>query len=170
MSGKRRVLKDLKSARLLDEPPAFLATANTKLKRDSANWAGINYENKFAANMQAIFGDKVIHGPWIEYYDCRGRGVCQPDLVLLPTSSQPLVVFECKLSFTARKAANKMTNMYGPVTEYIWGTKPLLVQVCKFLKPSAKRTLIVKELDELWQYAIQSNVDAGIVTWNWRPL
>lgn len=170
MSGRRRVLNGLQNAKLLDEPPAFLIHANGKHKTGSANWAGINYENKFAEYMQAAFGDRAIHGPWIEYWDIKGRGLCQPDLVLLPKDDEPLTVFECKLTFTARKAGTKMTNMYGPIAEKIWGQKPLLVQVCKFLRPRAKRTLVVKQLDEIWEYGIQSAEDVGIITWNWRPL
>jgi hypothetical protein len=153
----------------MEEPPAFLKQGNKNMKPGSSNWAGIKFENKFADHMAAIYGDRAIHGPWIEYFDERGRGYCQPDVVLLASGDEPLIVFECKLTFRARKAGAKMINMYGPVAEYIWGSRPLLVQVCRFLRPSAKHTLIVKDIDDIWACGVKSNDDVGIITWNWKP-
>lgn len=118
------------------------------------------YEYRVVKLLRALYGeDQVLHGPWIEYEDSRGKGWCQPDAIILPPSEdKPLVIIECKL--TAKGAAEeKLKNIYCPVIERIFqipAERIKLVQVCKNLNKTFNGILL-EEVEQIynggWDFA-----------------
>ncbi len=165
MSGRRRTLKNLESAILLDGPPPFMADmlSAEKHNKGSANWAGIKYERQFADYMIARYGDDAMYGKWIEYTDERGKGWCQPDLILKHPDG--IIICECKLSYRPFAAQAKLSTMYAPCLKLIFTNGSVhTVQVCRNLKPAAKRTTLIANVKEILQCPTNS-----VLTWNWRP-
>jgi hypothetical protein len=112
--------------------------------------AGIKYEAEFADHLLENSKGYVRIGPWIYFEDANGWGYCQPDMVL--NSWERIYLFECKLSFTYRRAYKEMRDLYKPLLHELFGGAPITcVQVCRHLKPSAKRTTVVHELDEVFE-------------------
>lgn len=59
-----------------------------------------------------------MHGPWIEYRDHDGLGVCQPDFIVrLPGR---ILVIEAKLTFV-QNAILKLQTLYIPLVMHIEG-------------------------------------------------
>ncbi len=121
--------------------------------------AGVRYEKKFFAYMKDKYGAGVEVHPWIDFEDANGWGLCQVDLLM----KEPPIIFECKISFTPRKAYKEMQTLYQPVVEMYMGARAKMVQVCQHLKPSAKRTTVVKSFKE-----VQESEEEQL-TWLWRP-
>jgi len=123
-------------------------THTVKIRNSSeyskAQYLGIRFEKAFCEYLGAK-RDGVHIGPWLEFEDVNGWGLCQPDAVLL----DPFIIFECKLTF--KKAAfTEMSRLYRPVCErWLNLDKPKMVQVCKFLKPDAKNVELVFDLKEV---------------------
>ena len=121
---------------------------------------GVKYEEKFFNMLGSRYNRVYIH-PWLEFEDDNGKHVCQPDAVL----ADPFIIFECKLSFKYRKAYSELKTLYKPVVEsWLGQDNPKLVQVCKYLKPSARHTTVVHDMKEVKQ------LDKELLTWVWRPL
>lgn len=165
MSGRRRTLRGLQTAELLGEPPAHMKAwieGGNKPASGSYEWAGLKYEKQFADYMISRYGACVVHGPWIKYVDDHGPGYCQPDVVYVHKGG--VILFECKLTFRPRAASSKLLRMYGPCAAHIWPGPIHLVQVCRNLKPSAKKTPIIKSVKEILDCPTSE-----VMTWNWRP-
>ena len=79
---------------------------------------GIKFEYAWAKYMDAKQSTKFNAGPWIEYSDINGLGYCQPDGILW--TEEQIIVFECKLTFTYRKAYNEMRDLYAPLLEHMY--------------------------------------------------
>lgn len=98
---------------------------------------------------------------WLEFEDANGVGFAQPDAMVW----DPLIVFEVKTRFSYRKAYAELKTLYGPLVKHLAkGREPKLVQVCKYLSPSARHTTVVQTLKEV----IES--DKKLLTLQWRPL
>ncbi len=107
---------------------------------------GIRFEKAFSEYLKA-YNEKSIIGPWIEYEDANGWGLCQPDAILL----KPFIIFECKLTYTTA-AYVEMNKLYKPVCEKWLNLKrPKMVTVCKHLKPEAKNMELVFDLKEVYK-------------------
>ena len=151
----KRKIEGLKRAAIM--PDNFKPFGNDKAK--GVIGAGLRYEKAFREHL-ARKHTGVLCGTWLGFDDDNGSGICQPDAILL----EPLTIFECKLSFKWRSASTQLRHLYKPLVEDIWGGEAKLVQVCKFLKPSAKHHRIVKTLEE----ALTAKEEYLIL--NWRPL
>lgn len=132
-----------------------------KPKLKGSAYQGVRYETAFDDYMKGHYSEVLVH-PWLEWEDENGYGLCQPDLVLL----DPFVVFECKVTFTYRKAYRELRTLYAPLVVRLWEDRglPKMVQVCRHLKSSARNTTVARTFEEV----IKS--DKQILTWNWRPL
>ena len=85
MQKRRNVIRGLRWAKALEDKPRFISSPRVK----GIQRAGLIYENRIANYIQALHGDKVIHGQWYEYEDHRrGLGWCQPDIIILPNSDR----------------------------------------------------------------------------------
>lgn len=105
---------------------------------------GIRFEEAFCEHLKALHG-KAIIGPWIEYMDANGWGLCQPDALTV----DPFIIYECKLSYTP-KAYTEISRLYRPVCERWLNLKrPKMVTVCKYLKPIAKSIELTFTLEEV---------------------
>jgi len=140
----RTRIAGLREARLLDVRPPFIPQRNVRGSRR----AGLVYEAQVAKALTARLGsDRVIHGPWIEYEDNRGRGWCQPDLIVLPSDDDPLIIGECKLTAT-QAAERKLRWIYLPCVEMIWpGHEYRLVQICRSLSRDFD-DLLIEDLND----------------------
>tara|TARA_Y100001963_G_scaffold93879_1_gene129360 strand:- start:1004 stop:1357 length:354 start_codon:yes stop_codon:yes gene_type:complete len=100
--------------------------------------------------MKALYGDKVLHGPWYHFEDKRGLGWCQPDIIILPDGDRKfLLVLECKLKAT-KKAWVQLNYLYRPILERLYPQVEIrLVQVVKNLNKDLKLDL-VDTLDEVF--------------------
>jgi len=56
----------------------------------------------------------ALHGPWYEFRDANGRGLCQPDLVA--RHGEGLVVLEAKLT-NVHEALEQLQELYIPVLQ-----------------------------------------------------
>lgn len=120
---------------------------------------GLKFEREFGDWLENKYGNEVHLGPWYQFEDDLGTAVCQPDIVYF---GDILVAFECKATFTFRRAYSELRTLYGPVVEKHFGMVPKLVQVCRYLRPSAKKTLLINSMKEIRQ------TDRTLMTWNWR--
>lgn len=173
MTKRTKLVRDLKWAKLrLDKPPMELS-GHTAAQR-----AGHVYEEKCANYLRARFGeDRILHNPWIEFCDRHGRRWAQPDIVLLPPEeedkkynwlSPPVVILECKLTYTRRAAESQLRNLYYPLVQKIWGFAKQdhkLVQVCKNLTNKTDRSKLVHDLVEV----IDRENRRMYEIWSWRP-
>lgn len=119
---------------------------------------GLVYERKVAEHLRAQFGGRVLHGQWIEYCDQWGYGVCQPDIIILPeTSEEPILILECKLTVN-KEAERKLKNIYKKVVAKTFNNNHILIaQVACNLSKGWKGN-IVSNLEEIYQ-------SKGFVTW-----
>lgn len=129
-STEYRVVNRLSSAKLRDTP---MFEGKSKAPTESMR-KGNRYENKVANLLHAYYPDRVIHGPWIEFTDANGFGVCQPDMIILPEEGESgIIVVECKLTYKP-EAERKLKRLYAPLVKRIYGEMPCCVQICKHLK------------------------------------
>lgn len=73
-------------------------------------------------------GLKLLDGPWFEFRDLNGPGVCQPDIVLLHEGGG--LVVECKLTYTS-EALTQLACLYLPVLEECYQLPFTGMIVCK---------------------------------------
>jgi len=131
-------------------------------KLPTAAHLGVKFERAWAEYMYNVEPMDFSAGPWIYYEDINGWGYCQPDGVL--KDGPDLILFECKLSFTYRTAYTEMNKLYAPLLERLMDVDSIKrVQVCRHLKPSAKRTTVVRTLDEVYKCPKTQ------LTWAWQP-
>jgi hypothetical protein len=72
--------------------------------------AGLAFEKSIAKALP-----QVVRGPWFGFEDARGRGVCQPDFLLL--TARGLLVCEAKLTYTSA-AWTQLDRLYIPVLRW----------------------------------------------------
>lgn len=136
--------------------PRWLPSGKSK-GPNSAMRGGLVYEAQFVKYIAAKYGEELIeHGPWFSYADDFGQGWCQPDFLVYPDKSRPLIIGECKRTAKAQ-AVEKLQGLYYPVVLKWLGGLPnvddmlingvRLVQVCKFVKPDFDG-LVVSDLAE----------------------
>ena len=103
---------------------------------------------------------EVIHGPWILFEDRRGKGVAQPDSIIIPHNPDlPIVVVECKLTYKEAAKA-KLRRLYWRLAKLIWpGRRIYCIQVCRafpwgldtdLLKLRSLNGLLTQELDKAY--------------------
>lgn len=161
---RRRVIRDLEEAKLLEERPLFIPSSK---KHRGSRKAGLIYEKKVADRLKLLLEDyTVYHQPWIYYKDKRGDGWCSPDIVILTNSENPVnVIGECKLTVT-RAAERKLRNIYLPTCSLIWPEKPFrLVQIAKNLRIDWD-DIMLDGLDDIFD----PDAEWDFATWNWRDL
>lgn len=88
---------------------------------------GLQYERRVAKALP-----RAKHGPWYEFRDEDGRGVCQPDLVLL--LAKLVLVIECKLSDTLA-GESQLKDLYLPVCALAHSRPAFGLVICKHVKP-----------------------------------
>lgn len=169
MVRKRQKIEDLARAEIIKRRPPFIP--RPKPRRQDAK-AGLVYERKVAEFFTALYGeDRVSHGDdergtWIKYKDQHGEGWAQPDLIMLPDEgAQVLIVGECKLTYTPRKAEQKLKKFYIPLLQEIY--PDLIVrglQICKNLRGSP--TKMTKNIDVVWDPMIE----CSFYSMNLRPI
>jgi hypothetical protein len=159
---KKRKIKLLKSATLLDLRPEKIPEP----KPNKRSWAaaGLRYEKQVADYLRAKYGEEhVLHGPWIDYEDAGGKGLCSPDVIVLPDDRDFVVVVECKLT-VSKAALTELRTLYVPLAESIWpATKVRAVQATHNLKlkwsePTTFRWSKIFDPKAKWKY----------ITLNWR--
>jgi hypothetical protein len=152
---RRQKIIGLKSARFLEERPKAISPGG---KASYAQKEGVRYENRVANLLKVLYED-VTHGPWIEYTDRYGTGICQPDIIINKPAA-PLVIVECKLTAT-KTSFKQLRDMYLPCVAEIYGVdrKDIkLVQICKNLTKRFAKEFMIDEPDDMfsderWQIA-----------------
>lgn len=152
-SKKRRIVGDLTSVAIRNTPRNFKPPGRV----NSAIKYGLRFEKAFAQYMHAKY--EALAHPWIEYADGNGYGVCQPDVVLVDENE--VLVFECKATFTPRRAYMELSGLYLPVVERLFGMQARGVQVVAHLQPSAKKAHLVGSIEEL------RSTTRRLQTWKW---
>jgi len=134
----------------------------TKLK--GAAYHGVKFERAWVDYMVNKGHEGFSAGEWLYFEDANGWGYCQPDGLLF--NHKEVIIFECKLGFTYRKAYAEMSKLYKPLIKEYTGYPDnaiKCVQVCRHLKPSSKRTTVVHTLKEVMQCPKKQ------LTWRWSP-
>ena len=116
----------------MKEPPEFPG----EREHTAAQNKGIHYEAKVLAALERHFKHEaeVIQKPWLEFQDRRGRGICQPDCIILPHDEElSALVVEVKLTLKD-EARRKLQLVYGRIARRIWtGRRWRFAQVTKNL-------------------------------------
>jgi len=100
--------------------------ASTPKGKTPAQRAGLAYEHKVHAYLEATFPGTYTASQWYSYLDERGiRKFCQPDGILRVGSMA--VIFEVKIRFTA-DAWWQLRHLYSSVV--ICALKPKLLGLC----------------------------------------
>ena len=111
--------------------------------------------------------ERVLHNPWINFGDRYGRRWAQPDIILMPEEFEPLIIIECKLTYTKRDAEKQLRELYYPLARNIWGVNSKdckLVQACKNLTRHTDRRRLVHDIRDVMDYQSRRNYQI----WNWR--
>lgn len=128
----RQIALPLHFVAVKPEPPSF--ATQSKLTTQQAR--GKSYERKVIKAVAAMLKagdfplDTSLHvGPWINYVDDSGPGLCQPDLVLVTPTT--LLIIEVKLK-QSEKAPLQLA-LYSPLCSNLWPRPTtLLLQAFKF--------------------------------------
>lgn len=115
MKSKKRKIKGLVSAALLEERPPFFEDGPC----DKMAELGIKYECAVAKWLKGRYGKRVIHGPWFSGEDKNGFFYCSPDIIILPKNTLPLILCEVKLT-TTKAAEEELKTLYIPVIKWVW--------------------------------------------------
>lgn len=118
---KKRKVRKLQSAKLLDERPPWFEDG----KLEGAAEAGIKYECAVAKWLKGKYGKRVIHGPWFSGEDANGKFYCSPDIIILPRGKAPLVLAEVKLT-TTKVAEEELKKLYLPVVKWVWPSADII--------------------------------------------
>ena len=130
--------------------------------KQGAIYHGLKFERAFTDYLRERSAGLLRVGGWIKFEDAAGWGFCSPDAVL--QFKDEVVLFECKLGFTYRKAYKEMNTLYAPLLHQLYGGMPIKkVQVCRHLKPSAKHTTLVYSYEEMLR------CPKTTMTWRWSP-
>ena len=141
----------------MDEPPVFDDDGRVKKRVFEL---GLRYEAHVLKQLAELYGEALVQKPWIAFKDFWGRGLAQPDGVLLYPDRG--VVIEIKLSYKDA-AEHKMRNIYGKLAQYIWPRSSWnYVQITKNL-----RLGLEAELVSLDRYN-ETDLPEYVVT-QWRP-
>lgn len=154
--GKRKVGTNLQTVEWREPRKAGSLT-----NLSASQHAGVKFERTFLTYMADRY-EHFMAGDWLYFVDENGWGYCQPDGILRELGVT--YIFECKLSFTYRKAYSEMRNLYQPLLEKLYPEDTFVrVQVCRHLKPSAKRTTVVQSMKEIRE-CLKTQM-----TWRWSP-
>ena len=161
LKGKAHTAKLRKKGR-----PPYLPPPR-KGRRKQSVYAGLVYEKNLSNYLTSLFGeDKVIHGPWIEYEDDQGYGVCQPDIVVLNEGEEASLLVEAKLTYTKRAARLKLKKLYLPLVQLVWPDREwIMVQACKNINQHARKYAFTKGIQ-----TVRKQKPGSYITWQWRPL
>jgi hypothetical protein len=96
------------------------------LSRSQRN--GFLFEWEVAKRLR-LLNVKFWANPWIDFEDENGTGHCAPDFVV--QHPKGLVVVECKLTLVP-EAREELLNLYLPVCESIFETKPKGIVAARF--------------------------------------
>ena len=132
-----RQVKSLKTAYALAGRPACIPKSRPR----GAKALGLQYERALAKRLPF-----AQHGPWFEYWDAAGRGLCQPDF-LMETPLGQIVILEVKYTWTP-EAILQIERLYKPVVELALGKPCVGVTVCKRLLPAMAGMTITGDIWE----------------------
>lgn len=94
---------------------------------------GLLYERRIVERLREHYAEaEVIHGPWIQYLDSRGKFYCQPDVVIIPNdTTKPIIVVEIKLTYKP-EAATKVTKLYSRLISLLYPGRLIVpMQICR---------------------------------------
>lgn len=144
------------------EPPGF-AKRN---QLSTCQLRGKTYERKVYKTLkrQCDAGEwpngELLYGPWLEYVDQNGPGICQPDLVMILPDT--LMIFEVKLKQTLK--AWDQLDKYVALCSLLWPRDRIFqVQTFKFptCDKSARRIVNPRDLLAL--------IVGGVYCWHYIP-
>lgn len=118
-----RVVKGLKWVQTAEGPFGRARARGAKAK-------GLQYERALARALPW-----AQHGPWFEYEDSKGLGLCQPDFVI--EEEERVIVLEAKYTWTLQGHL-QIEQLYRPVLEMLLGKPVVGIEVCKVLLPEAR--------------------------------
>lgn len=129
----RQIVEPVSFAALRADPPSFA----TRSKLTSSQARGKTFERKVIKELARAIkagelppGTELLVGPWINFTDENGPGICQPDAILLTASS--VLIIEAKLKQSAR-AIFQLCGLYSPLVKVLWPRPThLLLEVFKF--------------------------------------
>lgn len=130
-----RVVRGLVRARVCDRPAGIPYT-----QARGAKAAGLRYERDLA---RGIIGAK--HGQWFEYWDAKGLGHCQPDIIIrLPWG---VLILEAKYTWT-EEGHGQVERLYAPVVSKALELPAVGMVVCKVLTTGTPRNLVHSTMTE----------------------
>ena len=167
MAFRHRVIKGLKwveDPATNYEPDGWPPPRKSKARYVKA---GLLFQDQVSRYMVARYGARVLVGPWIRFEDENGPGLAQPDIIFSRADQLGIVVIECKLSYTPRKAKSQVMDLYVPLLEHLYLGEPISgVQVCRRLTRSAKKDKnLLSSLDEV----LSGEVDSGFYSVKFEP-
>ena len=116
-----REIRGLQMARFCERPKSIPPSR----RKGGAKGAGQRYESALAKSLPF-----ALHGPWIEFWDANGRGICQPDFVL--RTREGVFVLEAKMS-DVEGARVQLRGLYEPLLQKILGEEVFGIGVVRHL-------------------------------------
>lgn len=86
------------------------------------------YEKKVVKELKRRFGELLTYHQWIEFYDGKGKGWCEPELYLLGAE---IILMEVKLTGGPHGKA-QMEHLYKPLLEKIFNRRVRCLLICKY--------------------------------------
>lgn len=101
-------------------------------KHRGARRAGLLFEEKVGWYLEKLFGNMVVAGSWIGYFDQQnGDRLCSPDYLIVDVRKGVVTIVECKLSHT-QDAWLQINDVYMPVVKFLFpGFEVRGIEICK---------------------------------------
>jgi len=140
-----REIRELSWARFLDSPPSKHRRSKTP------DWAktGLAYEKRVGRELRTLLGPEqvLLSGKWIAFCDAHGRGLAQPDFLVV--EPQRVFVFEVKLSHSL-DARVQLQKLYGPLAASLFPERACaLVEVVKLMRGVEPARMIYEPFEAL---------------------
>lgn len=109
----------------MQEPPTF----SKKSRLNRMQLKGKTYERRVIREVEALLAEGELYGelkagPWLEFVDRHGEGICQPDLVLI--GKKTILIIEAKLKQSPRSFI-QLNALYGPLLQEMYPDKRVLL-------------------------------------------
>jgi len=106
-----------------------------RLRGTAAQRAGVRYERLALAHLATVLGAGFVPSQWFRFWNGHQMRFCQTDGLLHIPSTETLVIFECKTSFTS-DAWWQLRKLYEPVVRAVYEPRHVHhVVVCKHFDP-----------------------------------
>lgn len=149
-------------AAIMSGPPYF---GGRKNRQTRVQKAGIAYERKAHAYLNALYPDTYVESPWIAFR-LKGEPMlryCQPDGVLIDILERKLTIIEIKLRHMP-EAHTQITGIYAPVLHFLFPEfRVRHVEFCRWYDPHTAFPVSVQLISDI---ALAPHNKFAVHIWN----